>query len=85
MSGAQKITKEWAERGDEARKGREKFNSSTVLLTDKEEEGKEAKIEVIVEIKPNKVKRASGTTRKQSKEANKSKTRCKAQIESANK
>lgn len=52
---------------------------------DKEEgEGKEAKIEVIVEIKPNKVKRARGT-RKQSNEANKSKTRCKAQIESANK
>lgn len=56
------------------------------MLVDKEEEGKkEAKIEVIVEIKPNKVKRASGTSRKQSKEANKSKTRCKAQIESANK
>lgn len=55
------------------------------MLADKEEEGKEAKIEVIVEIKPNNVKHASGTTRKQSKEANKSKTRCKAQIESANK
>lgn len=49
-----------------------------------EAEGKKAKIEVIVEIKPNKVKRARGT-RKQSNEANKSKTRCKAQIESANK
>lgn len=46
----------------------------------KEKKGKEAKIEVIVEIKPNKVKRARGT-RKQSKEANKSK----AQLESANK
>lgn len=43
-------------------------------------EGKEVKIEVIVEIKPNKVKRARGT-RKQSEEANKSK----AQLESANK
>lgn len=51
---------------------------------EEQEEGKEAKIEVIVEIKPNKVKRARGT-RKQSNEANKSKTRCKAQIESANK
>lgn len=72
---------------NEAKRRREEKNSIRAQFCSsiKKKEKKEAKIEVIVEIKPNKVKRASGTTRKQSKEANKSKTRFKAQIESANK
>lgn len=65
------------EEREEEGKGKIEFERSFARRCDGKEgekEGKEAKIEVIVEIKPNKVKRTRGA-RKQSKEANKSKSK----------